>query len=41
MLRERTINVVKVSMKKPVKLDFERTPDKSVTYTGAEIKLQF
>ena len=41
MLTERTVNVVVVSKGKPVKLDFGRTPDKTVTYTGDEIKLQF
>jgi len=40
MLMERTINVVTVSLKKPVGLDFGRKPDKSVTYTGAELKVQ-
>jgi alpha-D-xyloside xylohydrolase len=41
MLTERTVNVVVVSKGKPLKLDFGRTPDKTVTYTGEEIKLQF
>jgi alpha-D-xyloside xylohydrolase len=41
MLTERTLNVVIVSRDKPVKLDFGRTPEKTVIYTGEEIKLQF
>ncbi|HNT92396.1 MAG TPA: glycoside hydrolase family 31 protein [Bacteroidales bacterium] len=41
MPQERTINVVVVSEGQPVKLDFERTPDRSVNYTGEEIRLQF
>ncbi|NLE35694.1 MAG: DUF5110 domain-containing protein, partial [Bacteroidales bacterium] len=41
MSQERTINVVIVSEAQPVKLDFDRTPDRSVTYTGEEIRLQF
>lgn len=34
MLPERVINVVMVSKGKPVKLDFGRTPDRTVTYAG-------
>jgi alpha-D-xyloside xylohydrolase len=41
MLQERKVNVVLVSRDKPVSLNFERSPDKTVTYNGEEIKLQF
>ncbi|MRR24334.1 DUF5110 domain-containing protein, partial [bacterium] len=40
MLRERTVNVIAVSEDKPIALDFEKSPDKSVTYTGEELKVQ-
>ncbi|MDM8001906.1 MAG: glycoside hydrolase family 31 protein [Bacteroidota bacterium] len=40
MLRERTVNIIEVSGNKPVALDFERVPDKSVTYTGDELKIR-
>jgi multidrug resistance efflux pump len=39
MLQNRTFNVVAVSGKKPVRLDFERVPDKTVNYSGQEIKV--
>jgi len=41
MLHERTINVIMVSENKAVKLDFGRPPDKSVKYSGEEIKVRF
>jgi len=37
MLRNRTFNVISVSPEKPVKLDFDRTPDKTVQYSGDEV----
>ncbi|MDX9904548.1 MAG: glycoside hydrolase family 31 protein [Bacteroidales bacterium] len=37
MLQNRTFNVVAVSGKKPVKLEFERAPDTTVNYSGQEI----
>jgi alpha-D-xyloside xylohydrolase len=40
MLHERTFNIVVVSKNKPVALDFARTPDLTVTYSGDEIKLE-
>jgi len=40
MLRERTVNIIAVSKEKAVALDFERSQDKSVTYTGEELKVQ-
>jgi len=41
MLHERTINVIMVSENRAVKLDFGRPPDKSVKYSGEEIKVRF
>ena len=41
MLHERTINVIIVSKGKAVRLDFGKTPDKSVKYSGQEIKVKF
>ncbi len=41
MLHERTINVIMVSENKAVKLDFGRVPDKSIIYSGEEIKVKF
>jgi alpha-D-xyloside xylohydrolase len=40
MLNERKFNVVVVSRKKPVGLDFNKAPDLTVNYTGAEITVQ-
>ena len=40
MLQNRTFNVVRVSAKKPVKLDFERAPDVVINYTGEEITVK-
>ena len=40
MLRDRTFNVISVSPDKPVKLDFDRTPDKTVRYSGDEITVK-
>ena len=39
MLQERTINIITVSKDRPVNLDFARTPDKTVTFTGGEMKV--
>ena len=41
MLHERTVNVIMVSENRAVKLDFGRPPDKSVKYSGEEIKVRF
>lgn len=40
MLKERTINVIMVSEKKPVKLDFETIPDKVIQFDGREKLVQ-
>ena len=40
MLQNRTFNVVKVSEKKAVKLDFDRAPDVTINYTGEEITVK-
>ena len=40
MLRDRTFNVISVSPDKPVKLDFDRTPDMTVRYSGDEITVK-
>lgn len=40
MLNTRTINLVKVSEKRAVKLDFNMIPDTTVRYTGEEITVQ-
>ncbi len=40
MPAERTISIVLVSKERPVAIDFGRTPDSTVTYTGEEIKLE-
>ena len=41
MLTERTLNVVLVSKEKPVRLDFARPSDRTVTWAGEELKMQF
>ena len=40
MLLNRNFRVVKVSAEKAVKLDFNRTPDVTVNYTGEEITVK-
>jgi alpha-D-xyloside xylohydrolase len=40
MLQNRTFNVVKVSEGRAVKLDFDRAPDLTVSYTGEEITVK-
>jgi alpha-D-xyloside xylohydrolase len=40
MLQNRTFNVVKVSEKKAVKIDFARAPDVTINYTGEEITVK-
>ncbi len=40
MLQNRTFNVVKVSEKRAVKLDFDRAPDVTINYTGVEITVK-
>ena len=37
MLHDRTFNVISVTPDKPVKLDFERAPEKTVQYSGEEV----
>ncbi len=37
---ERTINIIKVSRSRPVGLNFDRRPDRSVKYTGEEITVK-
>ena len=40
MMQNRTFNVVKVSEKKAVKIDFARAPDVTINYTGEEITVK-
>lgn len=41
MLKERTINVIRIAKGRPVKLDFSRKPDTVVSYDGSEVFLKF
>jgi len=40
MLRDRIFNVISVSSDKPVKLDFERAPEKTIQYSGDEVTVK-
>ncbi|MFC2137257.1 TIM-barrel domain-containing protein, partial [Bacteroidota bacterium] len=40
MVESRTFNIIQVSKNKPVALDYDNTPDKTIQYNGEEVTIQ-